>query len=76
VRAERAMSRKFARRLSGAHRRLCHRNAAASCSCAVFVSDLEGIRFYRAEAEGAIDSPEALGLESGRCPHPARAQIN
>lgn len=28
-----------------------------------FVSDLEGIRFYRAEAEGAIDSPEALGLE-------------
>ncbi len=28
-----------------------------------FVSDLEGIRFYRAEAEGAIDAPEALGLE-------------
>jgi hydroxymethylbilane synthase len=27
-----------------------------------FVSDLEGIRFYRAEAEGAIDAPEALGL--------------
>lgn len=28
-----------------------------------FVSDLEGIRFYRAEAEGALDAPEALGLE-------------
>lgn len=28
-----------------------------------FVADLEGIRFYRAEAEGAIDAPEALGHE-------------
>lgn len=28
-----------------------------------FVSDLDGVRFYRAEAEGAIDAPEALGLQ-------------
>jgi hydroxymethylbilane synthase len=26
-----------------------------------FVADLEGVRFYRAEAEGAMDHPEALG---------------
>lgn len=26
-----------------------------------FVADLEGVRFYRAEAEGALDAPEALG---------------
>jgi porphobilinogen deaminase len=26
-----------------------------------FVADLEGIRFYRATAEGALDTPEAVG---------------
>ncbi len=31
-----------------------------------FVADLEGIRFYRASAEGAMDDPEAVGEAAAR----------
>ena len=60
VRAERAMS----RALQGG----CQAPIGGYCVPSAgglylrgFVADLEGVRFYRAEAEGALDAPEALG---------------
>jgi hydroxymethylbilane synthase len=31
-----------------------------------FVADLEGIRFFRATAEGALDDPESVGHAAAR----------
>jgi hydroxymethylbilane synthase len=60
VRAERAMS----RMLQGGCQAPIGGYAVAqgdSIFLRAFVADLEGIRFFRASAEGAIDDPEAVG---------------
>lgn len=60
VRAERAMS----RMLQGGCQAPIGGYAVAqgdSIYLRAFVADLEGIRFFRASAEGAIDDPEAVG---------------
>ncbi len=60
VRAERAMS----RRLQGGCQAPIGGYAVEQSGrlhLRGFVADLEGVRMYRAEAEGALDDPEALG---------------
>ncbi|MGQ9686144.1 MAG: hydroxymethylbilane synthase [Thiobacillaceae bacterium] len=61
VRAERAMSRALqggCQAPIGGYARV----EAGRLRLTAFVSDLEGVRFYRAEAWGEADDPEALGL--------------
>jgi hydroxymethylbilane synthase len=60
VQAERAMSRK----LQGGCQAPIGGYAVVRDGCLflrAFVADLEGIRFFRATAEGALDDPEAVG---------------
>jgi hydroxymethylbilane synthase len=60
VQAERAMSRK----LQGGCQAPIGGYAVVRDGCLflrAFVADLEGIRFFRATAEGALDNPEAVG---------------
>lgn len=60
VRAERAMSRALqggCQAPIGGYARV----EAGRLKLTAFVSDLEGVRFYRAEAWGEVDNPEALG---------------
>ncbi len=60
VRAERAMSRTLqggCQAPIGGYARV----EAGRLRLSAFVSDLEGVRFYRAESWGAMDDPEALG---------------
>jgi hydroxymethylbilane synthase len=61
VRAERAMSRK----LQGGCQAPIGGYAVVrddKLFLRAFVADLEGIRFYRATAEGPVDAPEQVGL--------------
>lgn len=60
VRAERAMSRALqggCQAPIGGYARI----EAGRLKLTAFASDLEGVRFYRAEAWGEVDNPEALG---------------